>query len=72
MEQDEFSIPLNQTVKITGVPREGLTFVDRVDSTDMLLTTVFHHEIHVPEGLFPEAWMDIPEREAKDDLSQEL
>ena len=72
MEQDDFSIPSNQTVKITGVPREGLTFVDRVDSTDMLLTTVFRHEIHVPEGIFPEAWMDIPEREAKDDLSQEL
>ena len=58
-EDDEDSIPPGVTVKVTGVPRDALVFVDQVDSTDVDAAHAFRHEIHVPEGEFPDSWLDI-------------
>jgi hypothetical protein len=58
-EDDEYSIPPDVTVKITGVSRDGIVFADQAGSTDMDMDDAFRHEIQVPEGVFPDAWLDV-------------
>lgn len=61
-EDDEYAIPPDVTVKVYGVPREGIVFVDQLESTDVDMGgDAFRHEIHVPEGLFPDTWLDVKE-----------
>jgi hypothetical protein len=58
-EDAEYAIPSDVTVKVTGVPREGIVFVDQLESTDVDMGDAFRHEIRVPEGLFPHTWLDV-------------
>jgi hypothetical protein len=58
-EDDEGAIPPDVSLKVTGVPRDALVFVDQPDSTDVDKDNAFRHAIHVPEGVFPDAWLDI-------------
>lgn len=58
-EDDEDAIPPDVTLNVTGVPRDALVFVDQPDSTDVDKDNAFRHAIHVPEGVFPDAWLGI-------------
>jgi hypothetical protein len=46
------------TVSRTDVPRNATKFFDLPYTTDMHLTTVFRHELGIPEDKFPNAWRD--------------
>ena len=44
---------------ITGVPHTLLYFVDKRYTIDDFLAGAFRHEIHVPNEVFPESWLDL-------------
>ena len=45
-----------------GIPRKAIEFVDRGYTKDQFLSSAFRHEIGLPEGTFPEAWMDLRQK----------
>jgi len=52
-------VPENERHIVTGVPREYITFIDKLFTTDQNLPNTFRHEIGLPDGVFPEKWMDL-------------
>ena len=52
-------IPRGERHIVTEMPREAICFTDKPYSTDQYLATAFRHEIGLPEGVFPTAWMDL-------------
>jgi SET domain len=52
-------IPSNERYIVTNVPREALLFTDRLSSSDQHHPHAFRHEIGLPDGVFPESWMDL-------------
>ncbi|CAB9519838.1 Guanylate cyclase [Seminavis robusta] len=56
---DAGSIPWGERHIVTGMPRNAICFLDKVYSTDQNLASAFRHEIGLPGGVFPTAWMDL-------------
>ena len=53
---------------VEQVPRPAIRFVDKPYTTDQHLPNAFRHYIGLPEGMFPDAWMNkVPEMEANED-----
>jgi hypothetical protein len=52
-------IPLGERHIVMGVPREAIYFSNKPYTTDQHLQYAFRHEMGLPEGTFPPAWMDI-------------
>lgn len=44
---------------ITAVPFRAIDFVNEKYSSDMFLKNAFRHEMGLPDGLWPEAWMNL-------------
>eukprot|EP00804_Cyclotella_cryptica_P030084 CCRYP_020715-RB/>CCRYP_020715-RB protein AED:0.34 eAED:0.34 QI:60/0.66/0.5/1/0.66/0.5/4/413/674 len=44
---------------ITGVPFRAIDIVDEKYSSDMFLKNAFRHEMGLPDGLWPKAWMNL-------------
>ena len=55
----EGRIPRGIRHVVTKMPRSAIQFTDRRYSSDQHLPGVFRHEIGLPEGVFPSAWMDL-------------
>lgn len=58
MDPDE-RVPPHQRLVVTHVPLAALLFTDVISSTDQHLPYAFRHEIGLPDGVFPPAWMDL-------------
>ena len=43
---------------VTGIPSEAIKFVAGELCNDMHLEAAFRHEIQVPDGLYPNLWLD--------------
>ncbi len=57
MKKEEM-IPKGQVHVVDSIPRNAVTFVDKMYSTDVHLKNVFRHEIQIPDALFPSSWID--------------
>jgi hypothetical protein len=44
---------------VAELPREAFVFTDKVKSTDQFLPNAFRHHIGMPDGMFPDAWMNL-------------
>jgi len=44
------------------IPREGITFVDKIHSTDQWIDQAFRQPIGFPEGMYPDNWKDLSRR----------
>mmetsp|Transcript_54754 Transcript_54754/g.163729 ORF Transcript_54754/g.163729 Transcript_54754/m.163729 type:complete len:1090 (-) Transcript_54754:154-3423(-) len=56
----------NMDLIVTDIPRSAVELVDRPYTRDQFLGNAFRHEIHVPRGMFPRAWLDLLEEEEED------
>jgi hypothetical protein len=56
-QQGKLSIRENHV--ITHVPYEAIEFVNEKYTSDMFLKSAFRHEMALPDGLWPEAWMNL-------------
>ena len=57
----EERIPRGAMHVVNHVPRHAIRFSDKLYTTDQHLPSAFRHEIALPEGTFPEAWLDLEE-----------
>ncbi len=61
--QNRFGLNKKQRVKgrhiVSHVPRHAIRFSSKIYTTDQHLEGAFRHEIHVPEGIYPDAWLDL-------------
>ena len=55
---------------ITDIPRGALTFIDLEYSNEQYIRGALRHEIGVPDGLYPEAWLDLKEDTTSGDACQ--
>ena len=55
--QQQRPIPPGHTVK--NVPRRAIRITEKMHTSDQHLRNAFRHEIGVPDGVFPTAWMDL-------------
>lgn len=55
----EERIPKGVIQVVNFVPRAAIRFSDKIYTTDHHLPNVFRHEIGLPGGIFPRAWMDL-------------
>ena len=55
--QSKFLIQENHV--ITRVPAEAIDLVNEKYTSDMFLKSAFRHEMELPDGLWPEAWMNL-------------
>jgi len=60
----------DKEVTIDNMPRNAITYVDAVYSTDQYLKGSFRHEIRVPDGMFPKIWLDLDKGEDYGDSCQ--
>eukprot|EP00978_Attheya_sp_CCMP212_P048856 scaffold585204_cov51-Attheya_sp.AAC.1 len=49
----------NKKKTVEDLPREAFVFTDKVKSTDQFLPNAFRHHIGMPDGMFPDAWMNL-------------
>ncbi len=45
--------------EVTDIPRDAIQFVVGYYCSDMHIENAFRHEIHVPDGIYPEIWLDL-------------
>jgi hypothetical protein len=50
---------LSHHVRVEGVPRKAIQFFDDEYKSDNCLREAFRHEIHLPDHMVPEAWLDL-------------
>lgn len=60
----------DKEVTIDNMPRNAITYVDALYSTDQYLKGTFRHEIRVPDGMFPKIWLDLDNGEDYGDSCQ--
>eukprot|EP00978_Attheya_sp_CCMP212_P002280 scaffold4686_cov53-Attheya_sp.AAC.3 len=49
----------NKEDTVDELPREAFVFTDKVKSTDQFLPNAFRHHLGMPDGMFPDAWMNL-------------
>ena len=64
--RDLYEVMLRTKKLMVDVPREAIEFVDKPYTKDQFLPNAFRHEMKLPEGIFPEAWMDLPSVKEKE------
>jgi hypothetical protein len=58
-------LTISENHVITDVPIEAIDLVNEKYTSDMFLKNAFRHEMALPDGLWPQAWMNlIPNNEA--------
>jgi len=57
--REEERIPKGAMHVVNFVPRHAIRFSDKIYTTDAHLPNAFRHEIGLPEGVFPDPWMDL-------------
>jgi hypothetical protein len=50
-------------IQVTGVPKSGIFLYDKAFSADWHLPNAFRHPIAIPDDIFPESWINLPEQE---------
>ena len=52
----------DKTFVVNDFPRDAIEFFNAPYTSDQNLENAFRHEIHLPDGMFPAAWLDLKER----------
>ena len=52
----------DKTFVVNDFPRDAIEFFNAPYTSDQNLENAFRHEIHLPDGMFPAAWLDMKER----------
>ena len=52
-------LTIHEHHEITDVPIEAIDLVNKKYTSDMFLKSAFRHEMALPDGLWPEAWMNM-------------
>lgn len=47
---------------VTNLPKDSIRFVNRMETSDQHLPNAFRHPIGLPDGMFPEQWMNLVEK----------
>eukprot|EP00957_Ditylum_brightwellii_P149635 11394177-Ditylum_brightwellii.AAC.1 len=57
----------DETFVVSAMPRDAIAFADRKYTGDQFLQKAFRHEINLPDGIFPEEWMDLKKKRQSQD-----
>jgi hypothetical protein len=54
---------IHETHIITHIPWKAIRFFNRPYTSDVFLKQAFRHEMGLPDGVWPKAWMNLPRSE---------
>ncbi|KAL3771033.1 hypothetical protein ACHAWO_013211 [Cyclotella atomus] len=54
---------IHETHVITHIPWKAIRFFNRPYTSDVFLKQAFRHEMGLPDGVWPKAWMNLPRKE---------
>lgn len=54
---------IHETHVVTHIPWKAIRFFNKPYTDDVFLKKAFRHEMALPEGVWPEAWLNLPRKE---------
>ena len=61
--QHQGMMTIEESHVITDVPTEAINLVNEKYTSDMFLKSAFRHEMELPDGLWPNAWMNLIQKQ---------